>query len=239
MGILTTLFGGPSQQQQNLASSEQALSGAAQNGFSQELQSALGTQNIIGQQLNPIFQGGPSQQGESAQELAAQNTAAINNAGAASRNAEQAVGAQLAGQGGGGTSGLQSGIEQQIRGSIASAGANQLAGAQNEIVQHNYDVGRSNWLTANAGEQALAGEEANASSNFGKLASEANKSAAEQAGEIQSEKGSVLGDLTKIGKLAGTFISGGFGNLDSQGTSSFGEQVGNFFSGGAGALAGH
>ena len=238
MGILTTLFGGPSQQQQNLASSEQALSGAAQNGFSQELQSALGTQNIIGQQLNPIFQGGPSQQGESAQELAAQNTAAINNAGAASRNAEQAVGAQLAGQGGGGTSGLQSGIEQQIRGSIASAGANQLAGAQNEIVQHNYDVGNQNFWKAAGGESALAGEESSTGANLGNLASSANKSAAEQAGQIQSEKGSVIGDLTKVAGLAGSFLTGGVGNLDNTGSSSFGENVGNFFSGGARALAG-
>lgn len=122
MGFMTTVFGGPSQQQEQLAGQAQQLSGTANNGFATELQNSLGTQNAISSQLNPIFQGGVNQQGESAQELAAQNTAAINNAGAASRNAEQAVGAQLAGQGGGAGSGQISGVGQQIRGSIASAG---------------------------------------------------------------------------------------------------------------------
>jgi hypothetical protein len=167
------------------------------------------------------------------------NAAAINNAGAAARNAQMATGAVLAGRGGGGASGLTSGIEEQIRGSEASAAANQLAAAENQIVQNNYATGRENFWQSTAGEQNLA--RAYNPAEYGNLASSANQEAFKDASQIQKEKGSVLGTIGKIaGAVAGPalgFLTGGLSNLGGAGTS-LGENVGNFFSGGFGNIGG-
>jgi hypothetical protein len=241
MGFWSSLFGGPSSEEKQLAGQEKSLAGAFQGAFSNQLAGQTNVLNNLGQQLTPIASLGPNQQGYNSAVLSAMNAAAINNAGAAARNAQMATGAVLAGRGGGGSSGLVSGIEAQIQGSEASAAANQLAAAQNQIVQNNYATGRENFWNATTGEQNLA--RAYNPAQYGDLASSANESAFKEASQIQKEKGSVLG---KIGSVIGAatglinpvagFIKGGLSNLSKD--SSFGENVGNFFSGGAGNING-
>ena len=239
MGFMTTLFGGPSSQEIQAAGMEQNLAGAFQGAFSQQLAGQTNVLNNLGQQLTPIASLGPNQQGYNSAVLSAMNAAAINTSAAAARNAQMATGAVLAGRGGGGSSGLVSGIEAQIRGSEASAAANQLAAAQNQIVQQNYATGRENFWNATAGEQNLA--RAYNPAEYGNLASSANQQAFQQASQIQKEKGTVLGKLgSVIGAVAGpalSFATGGLSNLGGAGTS-FGENVGNFFSGGFGNIGG-
>lgn len=238
MGFWSSLFGGPSSQEQSLAAQQQSLAGSLQSAFSQQFAGQTKVLDNLGQQLTPIASLGPNQQGYSAPELSAMNAAAINNAAAANINARQAVGATLAGRGGGGSSGLVSGIEGQIEGSVASNAANALASAQNQIVQNNYATGRSNFWNATAGENALA--KVYSPEAFGSEATNANQSAFSEASKVQSEKGSVLGDIGKvIGAVAGPvlgFATGGLSNLSKD--SSFGENVGNFFSGGFGNIGG-
>jgi hypothetical protein len=236
MSFQTTLFGGPSQSEINAANQESSLATSLGNAFNQTFGEQQGLLNQISQQLTPIANLGPNQQGYSPQELAAMNTQAIDTTGAAARNAQQSAATTLAGEGGGGTSGLVSGVQQQIQGSIASQAANELAGQQNKITQQNYEVGRQNFWNAQAGERSLA--QAYNPESFGGLASSATGQAFNEQNQVQQEKGSVLGD---IGKLVGTVLpmfAGGLANLDSTGSSTAGEQAGNFFQGGISALAG-
>jgi hypothetical protein len=140
---------------------------------------------------------------------------------------------------GGGTSGLASGIDKQIQGSIASSEAGQLANTQNKITAADYATGRDNFKTA-LGFDALAGQYD--PSNFGSEATQTNKYAFQETDNISQEQNaksaSVLEAVSSLAKAGLGLATGGIGNLDSTGSSTGGEQVGNFFSGGFTALAG-
>jgi hypothetical protein len=240
MSFFSDLFGGPSSQQQGLANNESNLAGQMSNAFTQQFGAQSAVLTNLNNQLTPIANLGPNQQGYSPQELAAMNTQAINNSGAAARNAQQSVAGTLAGQGGGGGNGLVSGIQQQIQGTIASSAANNLASTENQITQQNYNVGRQNFENAVSGEQNLA--RAYNPEAFGSLASSTNQSALQDANQITQEKQAAafapIGLALKgAGAIAGGMM-GGLNNLDTTGSSSGGEQVGNFFSGAFNSLAG-
>ena len=166
MGFFSSLFGiapGPTQSAQDFASRQNELALTMNRDFSQRFGEQSDVFKNLTNQLTPIANLGPNQQGFSPQELSAMNAQAINTAGAASRNAQQSVAGTLAGQEvgpyGGNSSGLVSGIQQQIQGTVASQSANQLASAQNEITQRNYEAGRENFWRSTAGEQSLANAE--------------------------------------------------------------------------------
>jgi hypothetical protein len=236
MSFFSDLFGGPSSQQQGLANNESSLAGQMSNAFTQQFGAQSSILQNLNNQLTPVANLGPNQQGYSPQELAAMNTQAINNSGAAARNAQQSVAGTLAGQGGGGGNGLVSGIQQQIQGTIASSAANNLASTQNQITQQNYNVGRQNFENAVSGEQNLA--RAYNPEAFGNLASSTNQSALQDANQIAQEKqAAAFAPLSLAAKLGGDVLTGGMGNLSSD--SSFGENVGNFFTGAIGNLAGN
>ena len=239
MGFFSSLFGGPSQQQLGLAAQEQTMANTFNVDFQQRFANQNATLQSLNNQLTPIANLGPNAQGFSAPELAAMNTQAINEAGAAARNAAMTTGTALAGRGEGGTSGITSGIEAQIKGSEASAAANQLAAAQEAITQKNYDVGRQQFWNATQGEQALAG--AYNPTAYGSLASSETGQALSAANQIQQEKqAAAMGPLSLATKAIGAglgFVSGGLSNLGGSDTS-FGENVGQFFQGGFQSLAG-
>src|SRR6266576_496743 len=241
MGFFSDLFGGPSGEEKRLTAESSNLATMMRNTFSQQLGDQKGILDRLNQQLAPIANLGPNQQGFSPQELAAMNTQAINTAGAASRNAQQAVASTLAGQGGGGTSGLGSGIQQQIQGTVASSAANELAAAQNAITQRDYETGRQNFWQSTAGERSLAS--AYNPEAFASLASSTGQTALTNARTLQNEKQAAafapIGLAMKVGGSLLGGISGGLGNLDTAGTSSFGEQLGNFGSGAFNSLAGN
>jgi hypothetical protein len=244
MGFFSTIFGGPSSQEKNLAAQSQSLATGLSNAFQQR----LGAQNQIYQNLNqtlqPISNLGPGQRGGSPAQWAAENTLAVNNAAAAYRNSRQAVSTQLAGQGGGGTSGLQSGISQQISGTLASQAENNLSNLTQENLIHDYDVGNQNFWKATGGEQTLGNSED--ALQFGQGAEGANQNAFSQADKINTENGTVLGDIGKVIGLgagaAGSFLTGGVSNVLAGGANAGSGNsggVGNFFSGGFDALSGN
>jgi len=196
----------------------------------------MGQESLVAQQLNPIVNAGPSQNGWSPQLAAAVNTQNINAEAAANRNAKMAVNNSLAGQGGGGTSGLTSGIDSQIAGTIASSSENALSAAQEQAQEANSAQGNANWQRALGGEQALSGQELGAAGDFSGQSAKTYDSAFGQANTVNQQKGTILGDLGKVVGLAGDFVTGGVGNMSSD--SSAGENVGNFFTGGLQALSG-
>jgi hypothetical protein len=212
MGFFSTLFGGPSKQQIGLAAREDTLASTMAANYNQQFGAQSEILKSLTGQLTPIANLGPNAQGYSPEELAAMNTQAINVSGAAVRNAQQATAGVLAGRGGGGTSGIVSGIEAQIKGSLASAGAQELAGAQNEITQRNYQTGRENFWAATHGEHALAGLYNPA--EYGKLAGTETSEALSSENQIQAmRRASLMGPISLGRKALGVGLTGGMSLL--------------------------
>jgi hypothetical protein len=220
---------GPTNQEKQLQGQSQGFATMLQGIYRTLFGQQQGVLNSINRSLSPILSAGPSQQGMSAPELAARNTQAINNAGAASRNAQQAAANFGAGQGGGGTSGITSGVQRQIEGSIASSSANQLAGAQNQITQENYDRGSQNYWKAAGGMNQLAAGYSPNEAQSGTIVE--NQASFGQAKDIQAQQQQeaqmIAGGVTSLAGMA----TGGLGNLDTTGGSTGGEQAMNFLSG--------
>jgi len=187
--------------------------------------------NKLNESLSPIVEAGPNQQGFSPQELASLTTTAVNNAAAANRNAQQAAGNFAAGQNN--TSGLQSGVQKQIRGSIASSAANQESNALNQITQANYNQGNQNFWRAQGGMSALSGQYNPA--EFGSLSNNANEAAFGEADKIQQEKNAeqaaIAGGIANIGI---DFATGGLAS-----GAKFGGGLGGFLKGGLAGLGGN
>lgn len=242
MGFFSDLFGGPTTQQKDLANSAATMAQTFASNYSQRFGQQSQEFNALQGQLNPIAALGPSQMGWSPQLASAVSTQNINAAGAAARNAQQATGAVLAGRGGGGAgSGLTSGIEAQIRGSEASAAENQLSASQLQATEANAAQGNKNFWDATSGESALA--RAEDPSSYGDMALKGGEAALADANQIQKEKSAAAFAPISLGMKAlggaASFITGGIGNLDSTDSSSGGEQLGNFFSGGMKSLSGN
>jgi hypothetical protein len=223
---------GPSSEQKRLEAQQASFSTLMENDFVQRYGKQMADLQQLNNILTPIAEAGPSQPGMSAQELAALNTAAMVNTSSATRNAQEAVRTAMAGQGGGAASPLTSGIEQQISGSIASRGAQQLAGLQTGITQENYALGRQQWQQAMGGLQAL-GSQYNPV-DYGKLGASTNESAFNEATDIQQmqnqAEADIAGGIAGIGMDALTFGAGGL-------TAPAGSGIGGFFKSGIEALA--
>lgn len=155
----------------------------------------------INRALSPTLAGGASAHGFSAAELAAKNTQAINTTGAANANAARAVAGQLAGRGG--DSGLQSGVDAQIKAGIATQSANNLANEQLGITNADFATGRDEYHRAVSGEEALAG--LTDPTSLGREASSANGQSFSEADTINkanNQKWADIGGLvTGIPKL--------------------------------------
>ena len=234
---------GPSANETQIQGATQSLAMSMQSDFQQRFAQQSSVLQNLNNSLTPIVAAGPSQAGFSAQELAAMNTSAINNAGAANKNAQQAAGNAIAGEGGGGGSGLLTGPQQAIKAGIASTSANELANTQNQITQANYQQGNANYNRAVSGEQALAGEYnpqsfgEGAQSGLGASFGEANTINTQQ----QAAGKAILGGVDSLLGTAGSFIAGGASNLLSGGEEAGSETGGGaeqFFSGGLNALNG-
>lgn len=220
---------GPSSSETSLQQMSQSFSSLLQGNYSTLFGNQLDVLNNINKSLSPILAAGPSQQGFSSQELAALNTQAINSAGAASRNAQQAVGNFTAGRGGGGGTGILSGVDAQLKSAVASSSENQLATAQNNITQANYNQGNANYWRAEGGmDQLAAGYSPNAAANAG---IEANKTSFGEASTIQQQQQQEDQMIAGGAEALAGGVVGGIGNLDTTGGSSGGEQIMNFLGG--------
>ena len=181
--------------------------------FADQTQLISSLQNV----MTPIVQAGPDQQGMGPQELAALKTQSGEAVGQNYAKATAALNNQLAVRGGG-AGDVTSGAEGQLKAELASAGAAQASNEDLAITKANYDLGRQNWLQATAGLNALVGE--TNPTQYGSLASEANKTAFGESTQIQNmknqEEASIMGGITA---LAG-------GALDFANSSDFMGQLG-------------
>lgn len=152
------MCGGPSDteisEQHELAS----FSSMLKSNYSTLFAEQKGVLDTINNSINPILTAGPNAHGMSGAELAARQATAVATSGAAAQQAEQAARLYSAGRGGGATSGVMSGIDAQIQGTIASQGAQAEASRLNQITAEDFQLGRENFWRAEGGASALAGE---------------------------------------------------------------------------------
>lgn len=230
---------GPTADEKSLQASESNLATTLQSNFNTQFANQSDVLSQLNNTLKPTIAAGPSQTGWSAPEAAAVNTNILDTTAANYKNAARGVNAQLAGRGAGGVagvpgsvgsgSGLASGVDQQIRATIASQGAQQLSTEQNQALQANYAQGNANYQKAVGGANALAGLYNPA--GYASEASSANGSAFGQANTIQQQQNQLAKDIAGGATALAGDVFGGIGNLDSTGSSSKGEQVQNFLGG--------
>jgi hypothetical protein len=203
---------------------EASLSQAMAADFGQRFGEQSEILNGINKALTPTLEGGASAHGFSAEELAAKNSAAINETGAANANAQRAIAGQLASRGG--DSGLQSGIDSQIRASVTSQQATNLANNELAITNADWATGRDEYHRALSGEGFLAekvlnpeayGQEATAANKENFAESDAiNKANNQKWADIGGLVGSAVGMIPGIGSgikaLSGMFGKGNFSN---------------------------
>jgi len=230
---------GPSEQQQQLAASEQSFSKILSANYAQNFASQSQILQNLTNQFTPIAEAGPDQQGFGAQELAALSTQAGEGVAADYAKAQQSLNTVL-GSRGGGNEFLPTGAEGQLRATLAQGAASQASQEQLAITRANYAQGRQNWAQATAGLNALAGEyNPNAVASQATTATQGAFQDATKVQEMQNQKLAGIGGLVASAiPFVGGGISAGLQNLDTTGSSSTGEQVGNFFSGGLAGLAG-
>jgi hypothetical protein len=234
MGALTNC--GPSTAVQNDAAQAQSFSNLMQANYQQQFGAQSAILSSLNAALSPIVSAGPNQQGFSPAELSALNSKAISNGGAAYKNAAMALGGQMAGHAS--SSGLESGVDKQLRAGLASSAAGGVANAENNINLQNYETGRQNFFNATSGQRALAG--LYDPSSYGKLSAETQQQAFNQNHTVEQENNQmsagIIGGITSLATGAATFGLGGLANLGAG--ESFGEGAGDFFKGGFNALQG-
>lgn len=184
---------GPTAQEESLAGGTQSMAQTLSANYNTLFAGQADVLSKLNASLSPIISAGPNQQGFSAPELAAMNTSAINQNAAAYQNAARSARAFSAGQGGGGSTGLTSGVAQQIQGSIAATTGANTANELNQITQANYATGRQNYFQALGGTETLAGlYNPNATANAFTGASSAGF---QQAATIQQQQNAEAQDI--------------------------------------------
>lgn len=216
---------GASAAQENLQNQEASFYQTVQA----QQQTQFQNQSQVLQQLTsawaPIVNAGPSQQGFSPAQLSVLNSQAIEGNANSYKNAEVALNNQIAARGGGNQV-IPSGADSQLRGEVASAGAQSTAGDLLRIQNANYTAGRENFL---AGTSALSGVASlqnpvgytNAATTTGNDAF--NAATTVQKANAAASPWGAIGGL--VGGLAGSFL-GPIG-------SAVGSKLGGFIGGSA------
>ena len=203
---------GPSAQQQQLQGQEQSFTETLMGSYETNLKEQQAALAHINGVLAPIVDKGPDQTGFSPAERAALNTQAIDTTGAAAARAERAIGTETAGRGDSGNL-PQSGVDQALKASAASAASGELASEQLGITEADYATGRQNFESAVAGEEGVAGQY-NPVPTAGQ-ATGADTAAFNEATQINQEQNQVEADIAGgVTSLAGGAIkgfTGGFG----------------------------
>jgi hypothetical protein len=217
---IVDLLCGASQAQQDTANQQSAFFTTLMGQASSVFGSASGVFNDLVSAYAPIVAAGPNQQGYSAGELAALNSGAITNVGTQYKNASEAVGENIAAQGGGNAY-LPSGAQVAPKLQLAQGAASATAGQLNQINLSNYAQGRSNWIQA---AQGLAGAPSvfNAASSAAGEAVNAGGAASNAQNQVSQQSNSWINAVTGLaGSLGGAAI-GAF-----SGGSSTAEQLNN------------
>ena len=219
---------GPSASQEGLAGSETQFMDTLQSNYNENFANQQSVLNHLNGVLSPILQAGPNQTGFSPSERAAFNTQAIDSTGAAAANTERAIGNETAGRSDSGNL-AEAGNVQALKANAACAAEGQLSNEELGITEADYATGRSNFNNA---WKRRAGQcrgnripwlrwrsEHRQHGAFGEE-TQINK-------EQNQEQADIAGGITSLAEGA----IGGFGNLDTTGGSSGGEQAMNFLEG--------
>lgn len=207
---------GASDQQKEVAASQQAFMTQMQ----QQASTVFGNSSAVFQSLlntfTPTIQAGPNQQGFSPAELAARQSQAITQSGQAYKNAKAAVGNAEAAQGGGNAV-LPSGANVGTDLGLAESGANLTATELGQITDENYAVGRQNYDKAVSGLAGATGVY-NAANSAGGVANQSGSDAATSANQVSQENNSwINATIGALGGVAGSFATGGLSSLSSGG----------------------
>lgn len=219
---------GPSASQEGLAGSETQFMDTLQSNYNTNFADQQSVLNHLNSVLSPIVQAGPDQTGFSPSELAAFNTQAIDSTGAAAANTERAIGNETAGRSDSGNL-AEAGNVQALKANAASAAEGQLSNEELGITEADYATGRSNFQNAESAELGVSGQYNPVA--YAGAANTANTGAFGEETQINKEQSQEQADIAAgITSLAEGAI-GGFGNLDTTGGSSGGEQAMNFLEG--------
>lgn len=212
---------GPSGSEKALEASSQSFASMLQQNYGTLFSGMTDALKSIGTAISPIVAAGPGQRGFTGAEMAALQTEAITSSAAAARSAEQAARTFGAGQGGGGTSGLTSGVQQQIEAGIASQGAQAEATRLGQIEQADWATGRENYFKALGAQQQLAGTYAGATGGAQGGAIGEGQAAFGEAAQIQQQQEQMARDIAGgVTSLAENVVLPGLGAV-GQGNSFF------------------
>jgi hypothetical protein len=196
---------GPSQQEYNAQEQESSFMQDYSNAFNTRQASQTSLLNNINNTLNPILQAGPNQQGFSASELASYDTQALDTTGKNYANAERALDTNASA---GGDSTVESGVQQQQKGALASEAAGTTSGEELGINEANYAQGRQNFESAVGGEESVAQLENPTA--YGNLTQTANSTDFNESSQINQQSNQEEADIAGgITSLAGAALTGG------------------------------
>lgn len=202
LSILLAGLCGPSKQEKDQAGASAAFTQNLRQHYA-DLYSQQ--QDTLGK-LNDAISA-PATLGFSPAERATYNTQALESTAGNYANAKRAIANRSAGQGGGASSGIQSGVDQQLQTLAATEGAKTLSDEQQNILMKDYDVGRQQKAQTISGYGALAGlESPNAASQESISAGESAFSQAKSNREASQAGWKALAGLGT--SLATSFIPG-------------------------------
>jgi len=189
-------------------------------------------QAILGNLTTALNMAVARPQGFTSGQMAALRTGALDTTTQQFNAAKSAAGAAAARYGGD----VASGVTGQIMGGLGGEEAAVESNQQNDITKANAELQQQNYwrgiqgLSTVASEYNPTGYAGAATSATNATTNAANAVQSEQEQGWQNTFGVVKG-IAGLASAAAGPIAGGFGNLDTTGGSTFGEQVGNFFSG--------
>jgi hypothetical protein len=215
MGFLSSLFGGPSPQE------EAAQASMAQAGKDMIYDSGVSFgdaqamfKSITGQ-LAPILANGPSQFGMSTAQEAAERTILTTQLSQAGQEESQSVNDALASRNITPGAGISPGALAEIEGALANKTATSLAMGQLGITQQGYDIGRSNFWNAASESGQVGSAEGNLATSLGSTGVTATSDSFNEAQTINSQKNGFMKALMAVGgDIAGSFV--GDPNLGGQ-----------------------
>ena len=207
MGFLSSLFGGPSPQE------EAAQASMAQAGKDMIYDSNISFQDAqamfksINGQLAPILAEGPSQFGMSTAQEAAERTMLTTQLSQAGQQESQAVNESLASRNVTPGSGISAGALAEIEGALAQKTANAEAMGQLGITDEGYNIGRTNFWNAASEEGQVGNTEAGLTTGTGSIGVNATSNAFNEANTINSQQNGLMKGLLAVGgDIAGSFI---------------------------------
>ena len=236
-GIIGAIGSGPSQAMINLNNQVQSFSQSMQSQAKSEGIDASTTFQNLMTPLQRIVQGGPNQAGWSQAQFNAFNTQAIQRSAEYARDAKALVGNSVPGGPAIGNTGTQ-GVNTAA---IADKAEQTASAAESSGIEQSYAQGNENFFKAANEEKELPGVFATSNSANEGAANELKNAEVSQqnidtAKRSASWQGIISKGLSGIGGAAGAGspiagIASGINNTSPD--SSFGENVGNFFTGGA------